>query len=282
MGTNISNGLKLETTEGRDAFYWARELRAVMKDALLKQSLLENATQLRDVLTRPAAKAPKFDTYLNMRTQLVCDKGECLDLQVVLFEPEHCEYLLALPIGDVDPTERTRVGALAIDGVHEWPYWSGIRPEEVPAAEWERRKSDWDTIGYGPVIQYGIGIQLPEAERTPRVLADSYTEKEWRAVARTAFDNPRGLAERAVMNELWKELHTSRGNEFAEAVEGNMFGMLMDARDEASHLLDTRPGIVDLPDYDPELIMSSEPISGVRTRITPEEHTRAQDALLGS
>lgn len=137
-------------------------------------------------------------------------------------------------------------------------------------------------IGYGPVIQYGIGIQLPEAERTPRVLAVSYTEKEWRAVARAAFDNPRGLAERAMMNELWKELHTSRGNEFAEAVEGNMFGMLMAARDEASHLLDTRPDVVVLPDYDPELIMSSEPISGVRTRITPEEHTRAQDALLGS
>lgn len=283
MGTSIHEGLRFPWIQGRSVFTLAEELRGVMRDATRLVSIQENGTELVDLLTQANESNPRITTYKDLRRHLLLsDKIEEIDLTFLLVEPKHRRYLIGFPMGDMTAVDLAHAKALTLPAVTRWGYHDGERPDDVAEHDWATRRKDWNTVGYGPAIQYGITVQLPKADLTPRTLSLTYTEKDWELVGLNAFRDPSRLAVRAVMNQLWLTASTELGEKFSEVLAGNMLGALMDVKDLASTLLTQRPEIATVPEYDPTLLRTDTPVERVKTHITQDEQSRANELILSS
>ena len=255
MSTKIHEGLRIDLPEGQSVFDLANQLRTIISEEIHKESIRYNAGLIRKRLLTAEAGSSYLDHLVRVLRKDE-DEWGTYDIGFFLYEPDHKEFLLAIPFGRGSAHYKR---ALEVPGVSEWGYWDNTdRPDELTEQQWEQRRNDWQVVDYGPAVETALTVKMSDMTTKLTGAIFFYTDEDWEDLAEAVFANPKDLARKAAVDTAWAA--ACKDLEVVEKVKDNPMRATELCKQLAHALVDENPDTVIIPDYVPEHLRTEEPL----------------------
>lgn len=286
MSTKIYEGLKIELGPEQSLFQLANKMRTILEEGVHKQVRENLADEIRGAIVKAITppvpeKEKEQQSYLDVLTEVFMKPSDEEPTASLMFvEPEGRNYLLAAPLGRITGDMHKQL--LALEGVSDYGYWNNTdRPEDVTDQEWDTRRQDWDAIGYGPAIDYGLSIQLSDHAKSRYAALDLSDDEAWEAVAAEAYGpaTHERLTRTILRSHLWQHICLQADKE--EWSQASYFtGWLIETDTIAGQMLEEDPTLVVLPDLDPKHLRTEEPLGLAEVNLSDGEGVAIAQRIL--